>query len=124
MVRLNNEIYVVRKGCELNEDAKLWLSSGNAIAYVLRQDRKFFDGKGRFMYDFRNSWESLNPEKLEELDIYIKDEFYKPNPTSHIAVNETLIEFDHFWEERKKIHKKMLEKLVEGEMVIDHYNEI
>jgi len=124
MVRVNNKIYVVKKGAELNDRAQIWMSSGNVLAYVLRTDRKFFDGKGRYTYDFRNSWESINPERLEELEDYIKDEFYKPNPTSHISVNETLIEFDHFWEERKKIHKKMLEKLVEKEMVIDHYDEI
>lgn len=124
MVSINDKIYVVRKDAELNEKAMEWLISGNVLAYVARTDKKFFEGKGRYTYDFRNSWESINPKKMDELETYIKEEFYKPNPTSHIRVRSELIEFDHFWEERKKIHKKMLEKLIEEEMVIDHYEEI
>ena len=118
MVNINDKIYVIKKNAQLNKKATEWLIKGNVLAYVSRTDKKFFNGKGRYIYDFRNSWESINPEKIHELEQYIKEEFYKPNPTSHIMVSSELIEFDHLWEEGKKIHRKMLEKLIEEEMVV------
>jgi len=135
MVNINNKIYVVKKGDKLKNKALEWMESGNPIAYVERTDKKFFEGKGKYIYDFRHSWDLINRHKLDELEHYINKEifamntsiiplFYKPNSTNNLSINETRIEFDHLWEERKKIHKKMLEKLLEKDMVIDFFDQI
>lgn len=123
MVMINNKISVIKLGNKLPIEIITRLHGGSAIAYVTRTDKKFFDGKGRYTYDFRLSWQYIDDKHIDGLENQIKEQFYKPNSVSYINVTSRLIEFDHFWEERNKIHKEMLKMLRYKGVIRDQMDE-
>jgi len=122
IIQINDKIIVFKKDNIIQEKLSDLSNNNDVIAYVIRKDKKFFDGIGKYIYDFSNSDIKINPLLTNQLESWIKNKFYNQKKHDLPKVSANLIEFDYYWEDNKKIHKKLLSELNSGDYLMNIIN--